>query len=128
MRRYADEATRRRNFRRDSALAHVVHTAEVAVTNTGSRPGSHSVLAYVVPPNAGVDGAPLRSLIGFEKIWLEAGETKRVAVSITAHDLTVTKLEGGRVAAAGNWTIEVGDVKSRVVLPEKSDDDDTSLT
>ena len=116
LRRYAAVATSRRNFRRDSPLAHVVHTAEVAVTNTGRRAGSHSMLAYAVPPRAGVDGAPLRSLIGFEKVWLEPGETERIAVPITAHDLTLTKLEGGRTAVAGSWTIELGDVTLRINL------------
>ena len=116
---YADEATRRRNFRRDSALAFVVHTAEIAVTNTGRRAGSHSVLVYAVPPlNTGVDGAPLRSLIGFEKVWLQPGESKRVAVAITAHDLTLTKPEGGRVVAAGRWAVEMGDVTCALVLAE----------
>ena len=116
---YADEATRRRNFRRDSALAFVVHTAEIAVTNTGRRAGSHSVLVYAVPPlNTGVDGAPLRSLIGFEKVWLQPGESKRVAVAITAHDLTLTKPEGGRVVAAGRWAVEMGDVTCALVLAQ----------
>ena len=109
---YAEQATRLNNFRRDSGLAWVVHTVEVAVTNTGPHAGSTSVLGYVVPPTAGVDGAPLRSLIDFQKVWLETGETKTVAIGVTAHDLTLTKFNGGREGVAGRWTIEVGDTQT----------------
>ena len=116
VRSYAEDATRRHNFRRDSPAAFVVHTVEIAVTNTGTRAGSHSVLTYAVPPNAGVDGAPLRSLIGFEKVRLEVGETKRVVVPVTAHDLTLTKLSGGRAAVPGEWAIEAGEVECRIML------------
>jgi hypothetical protein len=116
VRLYAVAATRLHNFRRDSSLARVVHTTEIAVTNSGARAGSHSVLAYAVPPTAGIGGAPLRSLIGFEKIWLRPGESKRIAFAVTTHDLTLTKLEGGREVVAGLWTIEVGDAECKLVL------------
>ena len=111
---YAVKATAQHNFRRDSPLAWVAHTAKVAVSNTGARAGAHSVLAYAVPPAAGVDGAPLRSLIGFEKVWLQPGETRVVAFTLTAHDLTLTASEGGRAAALGLWTVEVGDAECHI--------------
>lgn len=113
---YAEAATRLYNFRRDSKLASVVHTIDAAITNTGQRAGSHSVLGFAVPPAAGVDGAPLRSLIGFEKVWLEPGETKRITMAVTAHDLTLTRLDGGREAVMGRWTIEIGDAQCEILL------------
>ena len=74
------------------------------------------MLAYAVPPAAGINGAPLRSLIGFEKVWLQPGETQVVVFNITAHDLTLTAFEGGRVAAPGLWTIEMGDAECGIWL------------
>jgi len=114
IRQYADVATRRHNFRRDSRLAASIHTISVAVTNSGSRPGAHSILGFAVPPNAGVDGAPLQALIGFEKVWLEVGRTERATLTVTAHDVTQTKLGGGREAVAGLWRFLVGDTQCTI--------------
>ena len=41
--------------------------------------------------------------------YLEPRESKRVSVPITAHDLSLTVVGGGRVAVGGEWRIEVGD-------------------
>ena len=72
--RYAVAATRRRTFRRDSPLAGVVHRATVVVRNIRGRAGSHTVLVYAVPPQgARVAGAPIRSLVGFDKVYAEPG-------------------------------------------------------
>ena len=113
---YAEMATRRSTFRRDAEQAWIAHTVKVNVTNAGDRDGAHSLLAFAVPPGAGVDGAPLRSLIGFEKVWLEPGETKGVAVMVTAHDLTLTLPQGGRSAVRGEWIIEVGHTETKVTV------------
>ena len=113
---YAEMATRRSTFRRDAAQAWIAHTVKVNVTNTGDRGGAHSLLAFAVPPGAGEGGAPLRSLVGFEKVWLEPGETKGVAVEITVHDLTLTLPQGGRSAVRGEWIFEVGHTETKVTV------------
>ena len=41
---------------------------------------------------------------------------KRVVVPVTAHDLTLTKLSGGRAAVPGEWAIEAGEVECRIML------------
>lgn len=108
---YAAAATEQNNFRRDSAITWIAHIVEVAVTNTGPGRGATSLLAYAVPPNAGANGAPLRSLIDFKKVWLEEGATKTVTIAVTSHDLTLTRLQGGRESVVGLWTIELGTVE-----------------
>ena len=104
---YALLAGARKAFRRDTPFAVVVHTVEVTVTNTGARDGAQVVLAFMTPPNPGVGGAPLRSLVGFEKVFLRVGESQRVSLPITQHDLTLTAVDGGRIAVAGSWVLAV---------------------
>jgi beta-glucosidase len=61
-------------------------SAEVDVTNAGSREGEEVVQLYVGFPAAKVD-RPLKLLRGFEKVALGAGETKRVRLAVRARDL-----------------------------------------
>ena len=61
----------------------VEHGVDIAieVRNTGTRPGSEVVQLYVEPP-AGDDTRPLRTLAGFARIDLAAGEQGTVAVTL----------------------------------------------
>jgi len=78
-------------------------TFKVDVTNTGNMAGKESVLLFssdliasVTPDN--------RRLRAFEKIELQPGETKTVALKIPASDLAF-------VGADGKWTLEQGDFR-----------------
>ena len=53
---------------RGKYLSPTLINATVSVTNLGSRSAAHSVLLFASPPNAGKDGAPLKSLVAFERI------------------------------------------------------------
>ena len=55
----------------------------------------------------GHDGLPLQTLVDFDKGWYEKGEEKVASFSITLHDLTVTRTNGGRAAMVGDWVIKV---------------------
>src|SRR5436305_4869877 len=57
----------------------------VRVANSGQRSGGEVVQLYVTPPPGG--GVPLRSLKGFERILLAAGETRTVSFHLTPRDL-----------------------------------------
>ena len=54
----------------------------VNVTNMGSLDGSNSVLLFHQGPNAGKDGNPNKSLIGFEKVFVSVGSSQIVKFSI----------------------------------------------
>jgi beta-glucosidase len=61
-------------------------TVNVAVTNTGSRDGEEVVQLYVKHTNSKVD-RPEKELKTFKRIFIKAGETKSVALTLRAKDL-----------------------------------------
>ena len=116
IRAYAAEATLRRGFRRDSELADTAHLVVVRVTNTGQAAGAHSLLSFVSAPHAGLDGAPMQSLAGFEKVFLDPGQSAEIGLRLTRHDLALARPEGGLAAVEGEWTVRVGDDGNAVVV------------
>lgn len=46
------------------------------------------VLGFLTPPNAGTDGAPLKSLFGFERVHVKSGETISVYLYPQLTDFT----------------------------------------
>lgn len=94
-------------------------TATVKVTNTGSRAGAEVVQAYLVIP---VDGQPPKRLVGFDKVYLEPGESKTAKIVIdpnaTNHPFSVW------CNALGDFDIKPGDY----TLFVGTSSEDTSLT
>jgi beta-glucosidase len=62
-------------------------TVSVQVKNTGDRPGAEVVQLYIADPHASVD-RPAKELKGFEKVWLNPGESKKVSFTIDASALS----------------------------------------
>ena len=62
-------------------------TVSVQVKNTGDRPGAEVVQLYIADPQASVD-RPVKELKGFEKVWLNPGESKKVSFTIDASALS----------------------------------------
>ncbi len=78
----------------------------VDVTNAGDVAGDEVVQLYV--SHAGVPGAPLRSLAGFERIHLRQGESKTVAFLLSDRALSVVDQAGKRVIVPGAVDVWVG--------------------
>lgn len=78
----------------------------VQVANIGDRDGEEVVQLYVSRP--GVDGAPLRSLAGFQRVTLKAGEVRTVDFDVPARALSIVDAEGGRAVPAGQARIWIG--------------------
>lgn len=57
-------------------------TVSLDVTNTGARDGAEVVQIYIQPPEGGVFG-PVRTLRGFEKVFIPAGETAHVTIELS---------------------------------------------
>jgi hypothetical protein len=83
---------------------------DINVTNTGSVAGCDIVLLFASSPTPwpGQGGAPIRDLVGFERVCLQPGQSELVPFGVTMHDFTVTSPSGDRVAVPGTWTFAVG--------------------
>lgn len=85
-------------------------TATAKVTNTGSRAGAEVVQAYLGIP---VDGQPPKRLVGFDKVYLEPGESKTAKIVIdpnaTNHPFSVwCNALGDFDIKPGDYTLYVG--------------------
>ncbi|MFU8890900.1 MAG: glycoside hydrolase family 3 C-terminal domain-containing protein [Anaerosomatales bacterium] len=78
-------------------------TVTVPVTNTGERPGSTVIQAYVGPPPTGRVDRPALGLAGFAKVRLEPGESTEVVIT-----LPFRAFEHYDVASA-SWQTEGGE-------------------
>ena len=81
-------------------------TAEVTVTNTGSRAGDEAAELYLTFPS--VPGAPLRALRAFERVHLEAGASQRVHFELKPRDMGMVTEAGVPIVAEGAYTVSVG--------------------
>lgn len=70
-------------------------TVSVDVTNTGSRAGEEVVQLYVSEPVGFVTKFP-KDLKGFQKVFLNPGETKTVSITVTPSDLYYCRQSGNR--------------------------------
>ncbi|HEX7844503.1 MAG TPA: fibronectin type III-like domain-contianing protein, partial [Chitinophagaceae bacterium] len=84
-------------------------TAKVTVTvkNTGSRDGEEVVQLYVSHQNAS-GKAPIRSLKGFQRIALKAGESKTVSFTLTAEQFSLVNEEGKTYQPTGKIVVSAG--------------------
>ena len=83
---------------------------QINVTNVGAVAGSDVVLAFVVPPPVpGESGAPIKTLIGFERVFLQPGQSAVLQFPVTPNDLSYVGVSGQRVSHAGVWKVLVGE-------------------
>lgn len=61
-------------------------TCTVPVTNTGKYAGEETVQLYITDPVASITRS-VQDLKGFQKVWLQPGETKTVSFKITTSEL-----------------------------------------
>ena len=78
------------------------------VTNTGTRAGAETVQLYLADEEASLP-RPAKELKGFEKVFLNPGESKTVCLSITEESLRFYHSSNrGWCAEPGNFTAFVG--------------------
>jgi beta-glucosidase len=78
----------------------------VRVTNIGSRPGEEVVQVYLGYPDSNT--APLRALAAFQRVRLQAGESRRVPFVITPRQMSVVDREGRRAVMPGRVLLYAG--------------------
>ena len=81
-------------------------TVSVQVKNTGECDGDETVELYLVPK--AIVGAPLRSLVGFEKLHLGKGQSRTVQLTIAPRQLSLVASDGSRSIQPGEYELYVG--------------------
>jgi beta-glucosidase len=81
--------------------------ASVEVTNTGRAAGEVIVQMYLSRP--GAEDAPVRSLVGMQRLSLNPGENKSVSIQVPNRNLSVVTSDGTRKIVPGELQIWVGD-------------------
>jgi beta-glucosidase len=76
------------------------------VKNIGAFDGDETVEIYLIPK--AIQGAPLRTLIGFEKVHLRRDEARAVEITIPPHRLSLVGQDGSRSVQHGNYEIYLG--------------------
>ncbi len=76
------------------------------VRNAGARAGDEVAQVYLVPPQA--DGAPLRSLVGFQRVHLKPGESHTLTFALDARALSSVAANGDRAVQPGDYRVFVG--------------------
>ena len=88
-------------------------TVNVTVKNTGDKAGAEVVQLYVNDAEASVE-RPVRELKGFQKVYLEPGEARKLSFTVTPADLSFFDAE------AHDWKLEPGDF--HILLGTSSED------
>jgi beta-glucosidase len=81
-------------------------TAEVRVTNTSAREGDEVAQLYL--QFGGAQGAPDRALRGFQRVHLQAGESRTLHFELPARQLSHVNEAGQVVVSAGRYQVSVG--------------------
>jgi len=82
-------------------------TITVDVTNTGKLAGDEVVQVYFTNPK-GDERNTIRTLIGFDNVFLKSAETKKVSLTINPKQLAQFKANNGFELAAGDIIFSVG--------------------
>lgn len=92
-------------------------TVSVKVTNTGRRPGAEVVQLYVHAPRKGLH-RPIRELKGFQKVFLQPGESRAVSFELT--DRSFALWQKGWKVPGGVYGISAGGLYTELVLSGES--------
>lgn len=88
-------------------------SVRVTVTNTGRLAGAEVVQLYVCPPQDGVH-RPVRELKGFQKIFLQPGESR--SVTFPTGPRTFALWQDGWRTPAGTYGVEVGGLAAELTV------------
>jgi beta-glucosidase len=81
-------------------------SVDAQVKNIGNYDGDETVEVYLIPKS--IIGAPLRTLVGFEKVHLRKGETKAAHITIDPRRLSLVAADGTRSVQPGEYELYLG--------------------
>ncbi len=79
----------------------------VEVSNTGKMDGEEVVQVYITDNEASAP-VPLRSLAGFKRVYLRAGETKKIEITLKPERFSLIDKTYNRYIEPGKFTLSVG--------------------
>ena len=94
-------------------------TVSVDVTNSGALDGAEIVELYVakIIPEGTADNKPVRQLKGFEKVFIKAGETKTVTLTVPVSEISFwSYLHKKMIVENGIYRIEIGRSSADIAL------------
>lgn len=107
---YSDLQLSQATMSEDDALE-----VSVTVKNTGEKEGMHAVEMYLSDKYASV--APSnRKLKGFEKVQLNAGESKQIKFTVSSDDLSFVGVDNKWTIEAGEFDINIGKLSATFKL------------
>jgi beta-glucosidase len=92
-------------------------TVSITVKNTGNRAGKHSVELYTRDMYASITPS-MKRLRAFQKIELNAGESKVVTFTIDKNDLAFVNRQLKTVTEPGDFELMIGDKKATFVYQQ----------
>lgn len=96
-------------------------TVSVDVTNTGSADGAEVVELYIAKEyeTGSDDKKPIRQLKGFSKVFLKAGECRKVTISVPVTEITFwSAFYKKMMVEAGTYRIEIGRSSADIILSQ----------
>jgi beta-glucosidase len=90
---------------------------DVAVENTGDRAGTEVVQVYVSDV-VGSRARPIRELVRFENVSLDAGESATVSFELTTADLAFWTANEAYAAEPGEFEVQVGHAADDITVVE----------
>jgi len=78
----------------------------VQLRNAGVRDGDETIEFYLVPKDK--PGAPLRTLVGFEKAHLLKGEAMTIRATVDPRQLSIVDADGNRSVQPGDYELYIG--------------------
>ncbi len=81
-------------------------SVSVDVTNTGAMDADEVVQLYAARKD--IDGSPVRTLVGFERIHIAKGKTKKITFTLDDRSLSTVNADGQRALVPGTVSLWVG--------------------
>ncbi|MFI3306531.1 MAG: beta-glucosidase BglX [Rikenellaceae bacterium] len=94
-------------------------TINVTVKNSGKYDGSEVVQLYIRDLVGNGVSRPLKELKGFEKVFIESGESAEVTFTLSPEDIAFYRLDKSFAPEAGEFDIYVGTASDKLPLVDR---------
>lgn len=108
-----------KGFRNEVTCEDANFEVRVAISNDGVRRGSETLLLYSEPPRSGIGGEPLKQLVDFQRVSLDAKTLGEVSFRVLpCKHLASVRHDGTKELEEGIHTLSIGNsLKDGVVHP-----------